>query len=182
VKAQIIMDGKAIALSVERLAYEAFDEGKFFKLWHSGGTGPRTPTTAAIKKAFVDLGKKLGFSTAASPHLALGADDKAWLWDLLWYKMDGEKYTTRLPLILEIELNPPTKDVVDEDFPKLVVGRVDVRVWLANAGNSDARARIERMQKQIHCFPGSLPGDTYVFILFEWPKKLVVETYVVPER
>jgi hypothetical protein len=171
------MDAKSIAARVEQVAREAFGGGKFHELWRTAG---RTQTTAAIKKTFHDLGKQLGFSTAASR--CPGANEKAWLWDLVWYEMDREGYTTRLPLILETELNPPTKDVVDGDFPKLVVGRADVRVWFATAGNSDAPKRIERCKKQVQCFPGSLPGDTYVFTLFDWSvKDLVIETYVVPQ-
>jgi hypothetical protein len=57
-----------------------------------------------------------------------------------------------------------------------------VRVWFALAGNGDAKARIDRCKKQVRCFAGSRPGDTYVFILFDFePKELVVETYVLPE-
>jgi hypothetical protein len=70
---------------------------------------------------------------------------------------------------------------VDLDYVKLVVGRADVRVWLSCVANvDDAKTHIDRCEKQARRFAGSLSGDTYVFIIFEWAtKNVTIETRVI---
>jgi hypothetical protein len=167
-----MIEKSELATQIVQAAQEAFGGGKFGEI---RGTG-RKPTTAAIKQTFHDLGIKLGYRTAWSGS----GTDAEWKYDLVWYEEDKDGYTIRLPLILESELQL-TKDTVDQDYVKLVAGRADVRVWLSCAANaSDAHERIRKCETQARRFAGSLPGDTYVFIIFEWATRdVIVETRVI---
>ena len=112
---------------------------------------------------FHDLGTKLEYRVAAPERL----------YDLVWYEEDGDGYTTRLPLILESELKM-NKDTVNLDYV-LVAGRADVRVWLSCAADADdAREHIRKCETQARRFAGSLPGDTYGFIILEWATRDVI--------
>jgi hypothetical protein len=166
-----------LAAHVEQAARDGFNNGKLAELLGRGSHW--TPATAAIKKVFYDLGKKLGFCVAASG--CPGSDGGEWKYDLTWYEEDQQGYTTRIPLILETELKPQGK-IVDLDFVKLVAGRADVRVWLSCAANRDAiKTHIERCEEQARRFAGSVPGDTYVFIIFDWAARgdVTIETRLI---
>ena len=168
-----MIEKSELAAKVVTAAKEAFGSGKLGELLR----GEWTPATAAIKEVFDDLGMKLGYRTAGSGRA--GADPQ-WKYDLIWFEEDKDGYTTRLPLILESELKPKGK-MVDLDYVKLVAGRADVRVWLSCAANAnDAKAHIDKCEEQSRRFAGSLPGDAYVFIIFEWATRSVtIETRVI---
>ena len=161
-----------LASQIEQAARGAFDGGRLGTLLG----GQWTAATVAIKTAFHDLGIKLGYRVAGSG--CIGADP-AWKYDLVWFVEDQDGFTTRLPLILESELKPRGK--IDLDFVKLADGRADVRVWLSCSANpDDAKTHIENCVEQVRRFAGSLPGDTYVFIIFEWKtRNVMIETRVI---
>jgi hypothetical protein len=156
-----------IFAEVKRVARDSFGGGKFGDFMHPPWKENATP---AIKKAFADLGTRLKFRVAGAG--CAGADPE-WKYDLVWFLEDNEGYTVRVPLILESELTP--KGRVDIDFVKLVDGRAEVRVWVSCAANpGKAREHIDACKEQILRFPGSLPDDVYVFIIFEWETKTVI--------
>jgi len=64
---------------------------------------------------------------------------------------------------------PPT---IDDDFLKLVIGRGEIRVWLSCASDPEsAKQHIADCKEQVRRFTGTLPGDVYVFIIFDWAEK-----------
>jgi hypothetical protein len=89
-----------------------------------------------------------------------------WLYDVCWCKegpVKGGKVMTRLGMVLESELAPDPH--LDGDFQKLVQARADVRVWIANC--PDARRRIDDCKEQIRLIAGTVPGDQYVFAVYD---------------
>ena len=58
---------------------------------------------------------------------------------------------------------------VDGDFQKLVQARAEVRVWISSSHNPAlAQQHLANCKKQVQLFSGSLPGDTYLFIINDW--------------
>lgn len=114
--------------------------------------------------AFRELGRELGYSVAAK-HCA--ADFSEWLYDLSWSDMrkadDGGSYFVGQPLVLETETSPDPH--ADGDFQKLVQARAVVRVWIAKV--PDVQAHVGICKKQIRCFLGTQPDDTYIFMVYD---------------
>lgn len=142
------------------------------------------PTTAHVKAAFGDLGKKeLKFRVAASGYP--GADDGEWLYDMLWYSVDEDGCLARIAMALESEFKPGGSVLnaasVDGDFEKLVQARAEIRVWFALLPNPDqARTHLENCKRLASRFAGASPGDQYVFIIYDWTNKsTAVETFTV---
>jgi hypothetical protein len=55
---------------------------------------------------------------------------------------------------------------IDNDFPKLLLARADVRVWLWQS--SAGRRHIELYKDQIREFDRSMSGDEWVFGVYDW--------------
>lgn len=154
-----------LAQEIERTAREAFGGGKLGDLLKRRGRW-RAAATPTIKQTFADLGTHFKFRVAGRD--CPGADPE-WKYDLVWFVEDNDGFTTRVPLILESELDPNLSDPVDIDFVKLVDGRGEVRVWLSCAADPDGVERhIASCQRQAQLFSGTQPGDVYVFIIFDW--------------
>lgn len=70
---------------------------------------------------------------------------------------------------------------IDDDFPKLLLARADVRVWLWRS--SAARSHIDLYKDQIREFGNSMPGDEWVFGVFDWLlRKPLIERFTVTQN
>lgn len=132
--------------------------------------------TSDIMKTFEELGSDLGYQV------------DRWFYDMIWY-IDELQYTadkqqitdrfiTRVPMILESELNKSHFDI-DGDFHKLMLGRADVRVWITRCHG--AELHIRNCKQQIQAFCGTKPGDQYVLAVYDRDtKQSRIEPYTVP--
>lgn len=141
-------------------------------------------TTSSIKDRFGALGISLGYRVAASGCRFM--HEPEYLYDLTWH-LTNEYGRQRQVLALESELRPGTVNSVanvHRNFQKLVQARTDVRVWLAAIHNSNLLTQhLDNCKQQTMRFAGSLPGDHYIFILFDWTARTtLIEPYVVPGR
>lgn len=126
------------------------------------------PGTRAIMDIFEQLGRALGHEVASG-----------WLYDLSWYTeqtYERGKFLTHMAMALESELNKRHPDI-DGDFQKLIQARADIRVWVSTC--SDARLHIDDCKQQIQMFYGTLPGDQYVFAIYDQQSgQPLIEKYV----
>jgi hypothetical protein len=133
-------------------------------------TGPRPGWTAAVKQTMGDLGKRLKFYVAASGYQS--ADQGEFLYDMVWYELDGQGNQLSQPMVMECQWKCAHPAEVDDDFQKLVQARADVRVWVAVSANaSEIDGHVANCEKQIRLFRGSLAGDQYIFLFFEWASR-----------
>ncbi|MDT9000764.1 hypothetical protein RQP53_15920 [Paucibacter sp. APW11] len=127
----------------------------------------RKEWTTCIKNKLAALGSTLNFSVNA--HGCKDAHEGEWLYDMTWSVLDASKYGNlmRQPLALESEWQPDA--IMDNDFHKLVQARAEVRVWVFTAANKvDVDSYVERCRELACGFAGSLAGDRYVLVGYEW--------------
>lgn len=148
-----------------------------FANFKANGIGERTRTALTI---FGELGHELGFAVCCKRGCYGKADDGEWLFDQLWYANHPTKkgFLVRVPMALESEFSN-SEPAIDNDFPKLLLVRADVRVWLWQS--LAARKHIDIYKDQIREFRYSLPSDEWVFGVYDWPlHQLVVERFTFP--
>jgi hypothetical protein len=163
------LDRSQLADRIEQTARLSF-EGRHVTKLLQGSFGS---VTRGVKKVFGDLGKSLGYQVAAAGYS--GADEGEWLYDMVWFASDAG-VIVQLAMILESELKPggrvQASAEVDGDFQKLVQARADVRVWLALCPNRElTQQHIASCKRQARLFAGTAPGDTYIFIVYDWTTK-----------
>ena len=159
-------DRQEIATRIEEATKLSFEGSRFKGLLKTSGWGA---TTKFVKETLGDLGKQLGYQICASGYA--GADDGEWLYDMVWYNRSSDRLLSNIAMVLESEFNPGGGGLnatdVDGDFEKLVQARAEVRVWLALLPNSEMeRNHIMNCKRQATSFNGALPGDVYVFIIY----------------
>jgi hypothetical protein len=125
-------------------------------------------TTKVVNEIFGELGKSLGYEVAYP-------GDGGWLYDMAWSTVSDGMFVGQ-PLVLESEWKPggsvPKSVEVDGDFQKLVQARADVRVWITACPNQEITEKhISNCKRQVHVFGGTAPGDTYIFIVYDWTTK-----------
>jgi hypothetical protein len=138
------------------------------------GKSERTRTALTT---FGELGHELGFAVCCKRGCYAKADNCEWLYDQLWYANHPTKtgYLVRIPMALESEFSN-TEPHIDGDFQKILLVRADVRVWLWQS--LAARKHIDLYKDQIKEFSYSLPGDEWVFGVYDWPlNQIVVERF-----
>lgn len=133
-------------------------------------TGTFRAATHHVMRVFDELGRSLGYEV-----------EIGWLYDMTWY-VEEERVMSDLPMILECEWDhgPRHRDEVDSDFQKLVQARADVRVWIS--ASPKPASHIENCERQIRLFSGSLPGDRYIFAVYDWAAgKPIIKQLVLPQ-
>lgn len=136
--------------------------------------------TRRVKDALVPLGRARGCKCYASE---CSADGGEWLYDLTWLKMGGEndKHVRDVDLILESEWNMKDQSVMD-DFPKLVLGRAKLRVFIFTRKTTAQFEEVMRwVLDEINGSAVAQEGDRYLFacwIIGE--QKFRFEPYTVP--
>ncbi|HLA36229.1 MAG TPA: hypothetical protein VJ001_15305 [Rhodocyclaceae bacterium] len=132
--------------------------------------GGRKEWTRSLKDALGCLGREQGFEICASGYP--GAQEGEWLYDMSWVVLDRDNYGSlkRLAVVVESEWAPDPQ--LDGDFQKLVQARADIRVWIfISANGAEVRNYIARCKKQVELFQGSISGDRYIFVGFDWAEK-----------
>lgn len=155
-----------ISKKIEQAARAAF-EGPLLTTVLKGGS---RASTISIKAFFRDLGKGFGFKVAAA---CPDTDEGEWLYDMVWYEVDQQGLLLRQRMVLESELNRglsvQQNAEVDGDFQKLVQARADVRAWLCSCHSTTlAEQHLFSCKRQIKQFSGTMPYDTYIFIIHDW--------------
>jgi hypothetical protein len=132
----------------------------------------KTARTQTAMTVFGDLGHDLGFMVCCRKCNYGKRDDGEYLYDQFWYADHPTKkgLMARVPMALEAEFSN-SEAGIDNDFPKLLQSRADVRVWLWQS--LDGRRHIELYKDAIREFgrsmPGySMPGDEWVFGVYDW--------------
>lgn len=135
--------------------------------------------TTMVKQAFGELGQRLEFQIAASGYI--DSSQEECLYDMVWYILENGMMV-RQPMVLEIEWKNIPADVCDDEFQKLVQARANVRVWIATSPNSVlAEQHIANCKKQIELFSGTMHGDRYVFVIYDWTGRTpIVQQFVAP--
>lgn len=142
-------------------------------------TNTKSARTQTALTTFGELGHALGFAVQCKRSCYPKADQGEWLYDQIWFVNHATKqgFLTCLPMVLELEFSTPAPGI-DDDFPKLVQARAAVRVWLWQSVN--ARAHIDLCKDQIIEFGYTLPGDEWVFGVFDWlARKPIIERFTV---
>ena len=132
-------------------------------------TGTFRAATHHVMRVFDELGRSLGYEV-----------EIGWLYDMTWY-VEEQRVMSDLPMILECEWDhgPRHRDEINFDFQKLVQARADVRVWISASPKS--ASHIENCERQIRLFSGTLPGDHYIFAVFDWTTgKPIIKQLVLP--
>lgn len=153
---------------IEEAARSAFEGKRVTEIIKRSGFGD---ATEMVKRTFGDLGRTLGNKIAAAGYP--DADEREWLYDMVWYTEDADGFLAEQPLVLESELKPGgsvhNAADVDGDFQKLVQARANVRVWVSTCPNEDMTQRhIANCKNQARRFKGKALGDTYIFVVGDW--------------
>jgi hypothetical protein len=167
------MKASDIAAKIEQVMPAAFAN---FGTTRSGATRTRTALTT-----IGELGHELGFEVSCNQNCYSKRDYREWVYDQMWYANHSTKkgFMIRAPMVLEAEFSRPDSGI-DDDFPKLVMARADVRVWLS--WSVAARNHIGLFKDQIRELY-SLPGDEWVFGIYDWRLRTpVIERYTVSQE
>jgi hypothetical protein len=147
-----------------------------FANFKANGIGDRTRTALTT---LGDLGRGLGFMVCCNSSCYPNATEGGWLYDQFWYINHPDKpgFIDHAAMALESEFSK-TEPSIDNDFPKLLLARVDVRVWLWQSVT--ARNHIDLYKDHIKTFRYSLPGDEWVFGVYDWlGHKPLIERFTV---
>ncbi|MGA9755973.1 MAG: hypothetical protein WBV23_12625 [Desulfobaccales bacterium] len=134
-----------------------------------------TPWTKGVKQAIVNVGRKFSYLTAAS-----GTDSdegQEWLYDIVWYQSDNEKYMTDVPLVAECEWGG--EGAIKYDFEKLLISRSPYKLMIFQS-DSDKNINdiINKMKIWITNFRQTSKRDRYLFA--GWSKThWMFEHYIV---
>lgn len=126
----------------------------------------RTGWTKAVKEILKEIGVENEYKTATS---GINADWGEWLYDLVWYKDNGEKGSAErlheVGLVMEIEWNPEIPGLL-LDFTKLLLAHVPTRVFLCNQKDKNDAERIEQvLEESIVAFKENLPPNFRCLLL-----------------
>ena len=164
------MKASELAQEIELITLDAFAN------FAMNGKTARTQTAMTV---FGGLGKRDGFTVCCRRSSYVERDEGEWLYDQLWYENSPTKkgFLVRAAMALEAEFND-FEPRIDNDFPKLLLARVDVRVWLWQS--VDGRRHIDLYKDQIREFGYSMPGDEWVFGVYDWLiHKPLIERFTV---
>ncbi len=118
--------------------------------------------TKEIKRRICKLGKEMEFYVCASTCNEK-TDWEEWLYDVIWLKLDKDKYIVYSPLAMECEWG----DIQDirNDFEKLLLARTKHRIMIFQGmkKKGDVLKIIENLKDEVSKFEGSQPGDRYLF-------------------
>ena len=127
--------------------------------------------TCGVKQTIVDVGRKLGWLTAAN---GCNSDEgKEWLYDVVWYQLDQSRHITDVPLVAESEWKQA--DETKADFEKLLLARAKYRVMVFESANVPAVCT--KMRVWIDKFRRTQQGDRYLLAGWcgsNWHFELVV--------
>lgn len=94
--------------------------------------------TRQIKSKLAELGEEV-FNCCVATSGFNGTYEKEWLYDLVWYKEDGDgdnKRLTDVPLVMECEWNQYLKEI-KYDFEKLLLANARLRLFICFVSPND---------------------------------------------
>jgi hypothetical protein len=132
--------------------------------------------TKLIKKNLIDIADEYKWLVAA--HGCDGVDQGEWLYDMVWYEKN-DRYITKVPLVLESELNSSDYEI-DDDFYKLLIARADCRVWVfERKTRQQVQDSFSSCIEAIKQFSHSQKGDRYLMLGVDWnPREFQSRLYV----
>ena len=129
----------------------------------------RPQMTSRIKKYLVDLGYKNGFGVCCSEF----GDRKAWLYDLVWYKNNSEKYKEHkfqilesIPLVVESEIDARINEI-KLDFEKLLLANSEHRLMICFLGKNDSDFLKQYFIDSINSYNLCKKGDRFLIAIFD---------------
>jgi len=99
-----------------------------------------------------------------------------WLYDILWWHGDDQRYIIESPLVAESEWGNNI-DKIKDDFPKLLLARSEHRIMIFEGYPEESHRRnnvaekIDWCKKQIRNFSCTQKGDRYLFCAWQWVKQ-----------
>lgn len=124
--------------------------------------------TYEIKKRLAELGRRYEYKTCTSGFK--DECDSEWLYDLVWYKEEGEgdsKTLIDVPLVLESEWNilfPPIK----YDFEKLLVANARLKVMICQSNNINKEHRLNYFRDAVAKYQINKNDDVYLIALLDY--------------
>jgi hypothetical protein len=123
--------------------------------------------TKEFKRALIEMGRKAGYKVCASgSHHEC---EPEWLFDLTWYKEDGEGVEKRLvdvPLIVECEWNS-SMNHIRGDFEKLVVSNASHRLMICQSRKQNMPSLKNYFEKAVNSYTLGRPGDRYLIAILD---------------
>ncbi|MBN9382336.1 MAG: hypothetical protein J0H74_16325 [Chitinophagaceae bacterium] len=132
-------------------------------LW-AAGHKDNTTWTEAIKRLLIDLGKKSGYQicTSGFPN----ETEPGWLYDLVWYQENEQRYLLDVPLVVESEWNE-NYGHIKFDFEKLIAARANHRLMVCQCRTLRKEERLEYFRNAIKTYRHCQPGDRYLIALLD---------------
>lgn len=109
-----------------------------------------------------------------------------WLYDILWWHGDDQRYIIECPLVAESEWGG--KDAFfKDDFPKLLLARSEHRIVIFEGypeeshRRNNVAERINWCKEQIRNFSCTQKGDRYLFCAWQWGKQeFLFDLFIAP--
>ena len=108
-----------------------------------------------------------------------------WLYDILWWHGDDQRYIIECPLVAESEWGG--KDAFfKDDFPKLLLARSEHRIVIFEGypppdRENNVAERINWCKEQIRNFSHTQKGDRYLFCAWQWGKQeFLFDLFIAP--
>lgn len=119
------------------------------------------PWSVAVKTALVEIGRQLGYKTAANG--CESDDGKEWLYDVVWYLCDRTGCMLDVPLVAESEWG--SERAIREDFEKLLVARSHYKIMIFQSGSEEkVRDIFKKMHSWVSNFSRTIPDGKYILI------------------
>lgn len=117
--------------------------------------------TKAVKEELASVGRQLGWCIAASAPDSNHRSE--WLYDMVWYQLDGSGHMTDILLVAECEWNIKEAEI-KYDFDKLLLARSTYRLMIFQSG-SEAKVvdLLRKMRLWVLKYHRTNPGDRYLF-------------------
>jgi hypothetical protein len=129
-------------------------------------TGNRS-WTLEIKKRLTRLGENYGYKTCAS---GFGGDcEPEWLYDIVWYKEEGEGHNARLTgvsLVAESEWNLDFKHI-KYDFEKLLLANASLKLMICQGHVKSKDGLMEYFKQAISKYKAGQRGDIFLIAILD---------------
>lgn len=108
-----------------------------------------------------------------------------WLYDILWWHGDDQRYIIECPLVAESEWGGNNAFFKD-DFPKLLLARSEHRIVIFEGypppdRENNVAERINWCKEQIRNFSHTQKGDRYLFCAWQWGKQeFLFDLFIAP--
>jgi len=121
--------------------------------------------TRQIKEDIGSLGVAHGWTVCSSGFER--RFEPEWLYDLIWYRNDGQKHLEDVYLVLESEWRED-KDhyAVRYDFEKLLIAKATLKVMVFQAWDVDIAELFEFLERGIRAFKKGSADETYLLVGF----------------